>query len=143
LGFFGGLRYFTGGGVFEVHALDDSDSDGLPHVTNGKPSEGREVGESFHAHRLGGDQSYNSSVSGFDGFWVLFGSLASTTVAFLLDLCELAGDVSSVAIQDRRVTVLDLTGVVEYDDLSAEVSSSLWWNVLGVSGDETSLEFFD
>ena len=44
------------------------------------------------------------------------------------DLIELAGDMSSVAFQDWRVAIGDLSGVVEDDDLGGEV----WWIVLGV-----------
>merc|ERR1740131_907099 len=36
-----------------------------------------------------------------------------TMIALLEDLLEFAADVSGVAIHDRRISVLDLTGVVE------------------------------
>ena len=40
----------------------------------------------------------------------------------LEDLLEFAGDVSGVAIHDRRISVLDLTGVVEDNDLQKAVT---------------------
>jgi len=38
----------------------------------------------------------------------------------------------SVAIEDWGVSLLDLSWVVEYDDLSEEVGGVLGWIVLGV-----------
>ena len=42
------LNNLGGGG------LDDAHGDGLPHVTDGEPSEGRVVGEGLDAHGLAG-----------------------------------------------------------------------------------------
>lgn len=47
----------------------------------------------------------------------MFGYSTSTTVALLLDLGELAGDVRGVAVQHRRVPVADLPRVVQHDHL--------------------------
>ena len=59
-------------------------------------------------------------------------NLTRTTIAFLLDLCELAGDVSSVAIEHGAVALGDLAGVVQHDHLGGEVGNSGGWLVLGV-----------
>lgn len=61
--------------------------------------------------------------------------LTSTAVTLLFDLCKLAGNVGSVAIQYRCISIGDLTGVVQDNDLGGEVSSTSWWAVLGVSSD--------
>ena len=46
--------------------------------------------------------------------------LSGTTIDLLLDLVEFASNMSSVAIQDWRVSVADLSGVVEDNDLKNE-----------------------
>ena len=48
-----------------------------------------------------------------------------------------------VAIQDGGVTVADLAGVVQHDDLSEEIGSALGWVVLGVTGDVTTAQLLD
>ena len=50
---------------------------------------------------------------------------------------------SSVAIEDGRVSVLDSTGVVEIDDLGNQHFSVLCGVVLGVIADVTSLDILD
>ena len=99
-----GLLCGLGGGsgnVLLFHLLDDTDSDGLPHVTNGETSQRREVGEGLNAHGLRGDELHNGGITGLDGFGVGLGGLTGTPVNLLLDLLELASDMSSVAIQYR------------------------------------------
>ena len=58
--------------------------------------------------------------------------LTSTTIDLLQDLCELAGDMSGVAIENWGVSVADLSRVVEDDDLSGEILDSTRWLVFGV-----------
>jgi len=123
--------------------LDDTDGDGLPHVTDSEATKGREVGEGLDAHGLGGDQLDDAGVTGLDGLGVRLGGLTSTTIDLLLDLGELAGDVSGVAIQDGRVSVADLTGVVQHDDLSGEVGAGGSGLVLGVGGDVSTTNVLD
>ena len=50
---------------------------------------------------------------------------------------------SSVAIQDWRVSVADLSGVVKDNDLGGEVLGSAGGLVLGVGGDVSSLDVLD
>ena len=97
-----GLLCGLGGGsgnFLLFHLLDDTDSDGLPHVTDSETSQRREVGEGLNAHGLRGDELHNGGITGLDGFGVGLGGLTGTPVNLLLDLLELASDVSSVAIQ--------------------------------------------
>ena len=78
-----GLLCGLGGGsgnVLLFHLLDDTDSDGLPHVTNGETSQRREVGEGLNAHGLRGDELHNSGITGLDGFGVGLGGLTGTPV---------------------------------------------------------------
>ena len=58
--------------------------------------------------------------------------LTGTTVDLLLNLCELAGDVSGVAVEHGRVPVANLAGVVQDNDLSGEVLAAGGRLVLGV-----------
>ena len=58
--------------------------------------------------------------------------ITGTTIDLLLDLGELAGNVGGVTIQDGRLSVGDLTGVVENDDLGQEVLGGKSGVVLGV-----------
>jgi len=102
------------------HSLDDTDSDGLTHVTDGETTERRVVRESLNAHGLGGDEVNDSSVTRLDSLWSDLDGFSSTSVDLLEDLSELASNVSSVAVQDWGVSVVDLTGVVENDDLGLE-----------------------
>ena len=69
--------------------------------------------------------------------------LSGTTIDLLLDLVEFASNMSSVAIQDWRVSVADLSGVVEDNDLGGEVLGSAGGLVLGVGGDVSSLDVLD
>lgn len=116
LGFLGSLGDLAGD-VFESDGLDDTDGHGLTHVTYGETTKGRELLEGLYAHGLAWHQVDDGGVTGLDGLGVLLGGLTGTTVALLLDLCEFAGDVGGVTIEHRRVTVADLTGVVEDNDL--------------------------
>merc|ERR1711894_749394 len=120
--------------------LDDTDGDGLPHVPDGEPSEGRELSEGLNAHGLAGEQLHDGGVSGLDELGSILSGLSSTSVNLLQDLGELAGNVRGVAIEHRRVAVGDLSGVVEHDDLGGEVSDTSGGLVLGVGGDVATLD---
>ena len=60
--------------------LDDTDGDGLPHVTDGETSKRREVREGFHAHGLRGDQFNDGGIAGLDGLGIGFDGLTGTTI---------------------------------------------------------------
>merc|ERR1711951_185971 len=142
-GLFGGLGDLARGGFLLGDGLDDTDGDRLPHVTNGEATERRGVGESLDRHGLGGSHFHNGGIAVLDALGESFQLLAGTTIALLEDLLEFAGDVSGVAIHDRRISVLDLTGVVEDNDLSVEVLALLGWVVLRVGGDVATTDFLD
>jgi len=141
-----GLGSGLGGGSGDfllLDGLDDTDGDGLSHVTNGETAERGEVGESLNAHGLGWVQLNDASVTRLDELGVGFHGLTGTTIDLFLDLVELAGNVSGVAIQDWRVTVANLSRVVEHDDLGGEVGAAGGWVVLGVGGDVSTLDVLD
>jgi hypothetical protein len=125
------------------NGLDDTDGDGLSHVTDGETSEGRVFSESLNAHRLGGNHLDNSSITGFDELRRSLSGFTSTTIDLLDELGELASNVRSVAIQDRGVAVADLTGVVHEDDLGVERLSTLGGVVLGVTSNVATTDLLD
>merc|ERR1740122_864092 len=131
------LKRLGGGG------LDDTDSHGLPHVTDGEPSEGRVVSEGLNTHGLAGSQQDDGGVTRLDELGVVLSGLTGTAVNLLLDLGKLACNVSGVAIKDGTVAVGDLSWVVEDYDLGGEVGHTRGGFVLGVRGDVSSLDVLD
>lgn len=60
-----------------------------------------------------------------------------------MDLSEFTGDMGGVTIQDRAISVLDLTWVVHDDDLGQEVLDFSWWVILSITTDISSLDVLD
>lgn len=120
-----GLGHLALAGGLLLHALDDSDSHGLLHVTHSETTKRRVVGEALDAHGFAGDHLNYGGVTGLQVLGVVLKLLAGTTVDLLLELGEFAGDVSGVAIQHRCVSSADLTGVVQDDDLMRDTKFRL------------------
>jgi len=114
LGCLGHLRLTT---FTLLDGLDDTDGNRLPHVTHGKATEWSVLGEGLHAHRLLGDHLHNGGISRLDVRGVVFQLLTGTTIDLLEQVAELAGDVGRVAIDDWGVASIDLTRMVQDDDL--------------------------
>ncbi|EEQ36353.1 elongation factor 1-alpha [Clavispora lusitaniae ATCC 42720] len=126
-----------------LNSLDDTNSNGLSHVSDSESTQWWVVGESLNTHWLGWDHLDDSSVTGLDELWLFFQLLTGSSVDLLDQGVELTSNVGSVTVQNWRVTRGDLTWVVQDNDLSSEGSSSLWWVVLGVTTDVTSSDFLD
>jgi len=94
-------------------------------------------------HGLTGDELDDGGITGLDEFGGSFNGFTCSAIDLLNELGELAGDVGSVAIEDRSVTSTNLTGVVEDDDLSVERSGLLGGIVLGVRGDISTTNILD
>jgi hypothetical protein len=124
-------------------ALDDTDSNGLSHVTDGETSKRWVVGESLNAHWLGRNHLNDSGITRLDELGGRFGGFTGTAIDLLQELSKLASNVSSMAIQDWSVTGTDLTWVVKDDDLGVEGLGTLWRVVLGVTGNVTTANFLD
>merc|ERR1719502_1188548 len=120
--------------------LNDTDSDGLLHVSDSESTKWWELGESLDDHHLGWSHLDDSGITRLDVFWELFSDLTGSLVHLVLNFGELASNMASVAIEDRSVTVHDLTWMVHDDNLSLEVVGVLGWGVLGIGGDVTSLD---
>merc|ERR1719300_531923 len=78
------------------YGFDDTDSDGLSHVTYSETSKRGEVREGFDAHGLAWDQFNNTSITRFDEFGVGFGCLTGTTVNLFLDPGQICNGYSPV-----------------------------------------------
>ena len=76
--------------------------------------------EALDAHWLGWSEDNHGSITRFDELGVVFKFLTRTTINLLLKFRELAGNVSCVAIEDRCVSSVDLSRVVQDDDLKVE-----------------------
>ena len=142
LGLLGGLGLLASL-LLAGDGLDDTDSDGLTHVTDSEATERRVLGEGFNDHGLHGLELDHSGVLGLDAGGGILHDLTGTLVDLGEDLAELAGNVGGVAIEDGRVSVLDLTGVVKDDNLSVEELSVAGGVGLGVRADVSSLDILD
>lgn len=123
--------------------LDDTDSDGLTHVTDGEAAKWWVLGESLNAHWLGWNHLDDGSITRLDELGGGFDRLASSAIDLLKKLGELAGNVGSVAVKNWRITSTDLTRVVENNDLGVEGLGTLWWIVLGVTSNVATTDFLD
>ena len=139
----GGLGDLAGGASRLVDGLDDTDSDGLAHVTDSETTERGVVGEGLNTHGLGGNHLDDGGITGLDELGRVLNGLTSTAVDLLKKLRELASNVGSVAVQNRSVTSADLTGVVQDDDLGVEGGSAHGGVVLGVTGNVTTADLLD
>merc|ERR1712232_920242 len=123
--------------------LDDTDGDGLSHVTDGETAERRVLSEWLNAHRLGRNHLDDGSVTRLDVLGGGFNGLARATVDLLEELAELAGNVGSVAVQDWSVTSTDLARVVQDDDLGVEAVAALRQVRLAVTSNVTTTDLLD
>jgi len=123
--------------------LDDTDGNGLSHVTDGEATKWSVLGELLNAHWLAWDKLDDASLLRLDALWGLLEWLTSTTIDLLEKLGELASNVGGVAIQHWGVASADLTRVVQDDDLSGEASALLGWVVLVVRSDVATTQVLD
>jgi len=138
-----GLGDLAGTSSRLLNLLDDTDSDGLTHVTDGETTKRRVVGESLNAHGLGGNHLDDGGVTRLDELGGSLDGLAGTAVDLFQELGELASNVGGVAVEDGGVASTDLTGVVEDDDLSIEGSGAKRGVVLGVTRNVATADFLD
>lgn len=140
------LTGLTGGSLGVIllgGGLDDTDGDGLTHITDGEATKRGVDGEGLAAHGLGGFETDHSGISLLDGGGGLLSGLTGTLIDLGQELSELAGNVSSVAVQNGGITGRDLTGVVQDDDLGGEVLDTGGGVVLGVRADVSTADILD
>ena len=126
-----------------VDALDDTDSNGLPHVTDGETTKRGVLVVRLHAHGLAGHELGNASIARLDELGARLDRLTSSAIDLLDELGELASNVGGVAVKHRGVASTNLTGVVEDDNLGVERCSLLGGVVLGVGSDVTTTDILD
>jgi len=136
--FLGGRGNLSGSSDFLGDFLDDTDGNGLSHISDGKSSQRWVFGENFNNHWLGGDEFNHGSISRFNVLWFLFEFFTTSSVDLGQDFREFAGNVCSVAIEDWGVTSMDLSRVIQNDNLSNKEISFLRWVDFGVSANESS-----
>jgi hypothetical protein len=142
-GLLSGLSGLSTTSLSLVDGLDDTDGDSLTHVTDGKATKRRVLLEALNAEGLGGDEGNHDGITLLDALRGLFEDLTVALIDLLKELSELAGNVSSVAIEDGSITSVDLSGVVEDDDLGKEVVNTYGGIVLGVTSDETTTDLLN
>merc|ERR1712212_262781 len=113
-------RGFLHHSLLLLGSLGDTDSHSLLHVTDSEATKRGILCEGLNTHGLGGLKVNHSSITRLDKLGVILKFLARATIALLLDFNKLAGNVSSVAIQHRCIAILDLTRVIQDDDLGVE-----------------------
>jgi len=123
--------------------FNDSDSNSLTHITDSKSSKRRKVSERFDAKWLSGLKVDNACISSLDKLWVFFQNFSRTTIHLLLNESKFACNVGSVTIEDRGVSVGDLSGVVHDNDLCLEGANSGGRGCLGIGSDESTAKILD
>lgn len=126
-----------------VHRFDNTDSDRLPHITNGEATKRRIFSERLNTHGLRGDELDDGGITRLDKLGRLLDRFTSSTIDLLQELRELARNVRCVAIEHGCVASANLTGVVEDNHLGVERGSLLGGVVLRVRGDVTTANFLD
>jgi len=126
-----------------LHRLDDTDGDGLSHVTDGETTEGRIFVIALNAHRLRRRELDNGGITRLDKLGVRLDRLTCSAIDLLDELAEFAGNVCSVAIKHWCVAGPDLTRMVEHDDLSVERRGFLGRVILGVGAHIPAPDIFD
>lgn len=126
-----------------LHRFDNTDSDRLPHITNGEATKWRIFSERLNTHRLRGDELDDGGITRLDKLGRRLNRFTRSTINLLQELRELARNVRSVAIEHGCVASANLTGVVEDNDLGIERASLLGGVVLRVGGDVTTANFLD
>ena len=129
--------------LFLGGSFNDTDGDGLFHVSDSESSQRRIINEGLNTHGLGGFKDDQSRVTVLDELGLFFSGLTSSSVNLGLDFSEFAGNVSSVAIEDGGVSVFNLSGVVHDDDLSEERFGFFGGIVLDITTDISSLDVLD
>ncbi len=125
------------------HGLDDTNGNGVTHVTDSETAKRGVGGEGLDAHGLGGGHLDDSGVAGLDHLGVLLHDLAGTAVDLGLKNLELAGDVRRVAIENGSVAGVDLAGVVHDDNLGVEGLAAGSGVVLSVGSNHAALDILD
>jgi len=84
-----------------LDGFDDTDSNGLPHITDGETTERGILVVGLYTHGLTWNELGNAGITGLDELRRILEGLAASPVDFFNQLGELTGDVGSVTIQKQ------------------------------------------
>nr|GMC59369.1 translation elongation factor 1-alpha [Ipomoea batatas]GMC59382.1 translation elongation factor 1-alpha [Ipomoea batatas]GMC90180.1 translation elongation factor 1-alpha [Ipomoea batatas]GMD25341.1 translation elongation factor 1-alpha [Ipomoea batatas]GME11717.1 translation elongation factor 1-alpha [Ipomoea batatas] len=126
--------------VLLVNALNDSNSDGLTHVPHSKTPQWWVLREGLDDHGLCGKHLHETSITVLQELGLLLELLARSSIDLGHQLSKLDSNVGSVAVENRSITVTNLTRVVHDDNLGGEVGGSFRWVILRVGSNVTTLE---
>ena len=76
-----------------LDGLDDTDSDGLSHISDGESSKWWVLGEGLDAHGLGGGHEDDGGITGLDLLGEVLHLLTGSSIDLLLEFGELEIDV--------------------------------------------------
>lgn len=124
--------------VFD-HFLDDSNSDCVLVVTNGKPTKWWEIAEALDSQRFGRNHSNQSTISLLQCHWVLLENFAGSSVLSVEELSKLAGGVRGVTIDDWGVAEGDVAWMVHDNHLCDEGLNLLRGLILGIRGNVATM----
>jgi len=126
-----------------LNGLNDTDSNGLSHVTDGETTKRWVLRIRLHTHWLAGDKLGDACITRLDELGGLLDRFARSAIDLLKKFGEFASNVGRMAIEDRSITSTNLTGVVEDDDLGVERRSLLGRVILGVGSDIAAANILD
>lgn len=103
-----------------LDGLDDTDGNGLSHVTDGETTKRGVDVVLLDTHGLAGHKFGDASITRLDELGVRLDRLTRSAIDLLDELSELASNVGGMTIEDGSVTSADLTRMVENHDLRVE-----------------------
>ena len=123
--------------------LHNSHCNSLLHVSDRESAQRWVLRKGLDYHWLRRHELDERSVAVLERLRVLFDNKAGSSVGFRLDLVKRASHVGSVAVENRRVALMDLTWVVHNHDLSSEPLCVFARIVLRIRGNEATTNLGD
>merc|ERR1711975_129565 len=123
VGFLGGFGDFSTGTIAFLDGFDNTDGNGLSHISDSESSQWSVGREWFDAHWFGWDHFDNSGVTRLDLGWVVFDFLTGSSIDFFDHFVESTSDMGGVAIQDLGVEGFGFSGWVVFA-VRAHITSS-------------------
>ena len=119
--------------------FDYTDSNSLFHISYGESTEWGIFRENFNTHWFLWNKFDHGSITRFNEFWFLFNNFTCSSIVLWLNFGEFASNMSSVAIQYWAITVLDLSWVIDDNNLGGETITFTGWVILGIRAYISSL----
>lgn len=135
--------FFCGTATLFGCFLNHTHCDSSIVVSHYESSKRRVVSERLNAHRLHGLNQNHGTFSSFDELWFFFNDPSSFCVELGFYLNKFAGNKGSVAVDDRSVSIFNLTRVVQDNDISQEGLDFWGGIVLWVTANIPSLNLID